>query len=172
MRAIEQGKPVLESRNRSLAAQHQRGDSRPVANPLSHQLVKADARADFGPRQRRAAEHVPCLHAVDGALVGLLVPQAAEEDHPLLPRLERLQTRPELHARSLALGPPVLRVKAHASESDERAGRRLRGGVGAPARSEGQRFEPRQGHRNAESTHQGTSRHVGSRFGAHGNVRS
>ena len=54
VRAVEQGMPVLESRNRSFAAEHQRRDSRAVANPLSHQLVETDARADFGLRQRRS----------------------------------------------------------------------------------------------------------------------
>ena len=105
-----------------------------------------------------AAEHVPRLHAVDDAVVGLFVPQAAKEDQPLLPGLQRLQARPEFHAGSLALGPPVLRVKAHAGEGDERANGRLIGGVGFFARCERERFEPGQSHGDAEPAQQRASR--------------
>ena len=136
VRTVQQWKPILKTWNRSFAAEHQRRDSSAVANSLSHQLVETDARADFSPRQRRAAEHVPCLHAMDGTLVGLFVPQAAKEDQSLLPRFERLQARPELHAGALALRPPVLRVKAHAGKSDERTSRRQTCSVGSLARSE------------------------------------
>ena len=128
VRAIQQRQPVLETGNRSFTAQHQRRDSRAVANALSHHLIETDARAHFSPRQRRAAEHVPGLHAVNGALVGLLVPQAAQEDQSLLPRLQRLQTRPEFHRGTLSFGPPMIRVETHAGERDERARwRQMRG---------------------------------------------
>jgi hypothetical protein len=40
--------PVLQAGDRVLAAQHQRRDSRAVADPLGHHLVETDARADFG----------------------------------------------------------------------------------------------------------------------------
>ena len=164
--------PVLEARNRSFAAQHQRRDSGTVADPLGHHLVETDARVDLGLRHGCAAEHVPRLHAVDNPVVGLLVPQTTQEDQPLLPGLERLQAWPEFHRSTLTLGPPVIRVEAHAGEGDERAGRRLIGGVGSHTRSEGQRFQPGQSHRNAEPTQQGTSREVGRRCGGQGNVLS
>ena len=150
--------PVLKTRNRTFAAQNQRRNSGAVAKALSHHLVEADARSDFGLRHRRAAEHVARLHAVDDAVVGLFVPQAAKEDQPLLPRLKRLQARPKFHACSLALRPPVSRVKPHAREGDQRANGRLIGGVGFLAGCERQRFKPRQSHRDAEPAQQRASR--------------
>ena len=73
---------------------------------------------------------------MDGALIGLFVPQAAKENQSLLPRFERLQARPEFHAGALPLRPPVIRVETHTGECDKRTSRWQTSSVGSLARSE------------------------------------
>ena len=90
VRAVEQRVPVLETGHRFLATEHQRRQSRAVADLPRHHLVKADPRVDLVLRHGRAAEHVPRLHAVDDPVIRLLVPEAAKEDQALLPGLQRL----------------------------------------------------------------------------------
>ncbi len=151
VRAVEQRMTVLKAGHRLLAAEHQRRQPGAVADLPRHHLVEADARVDLVLRHGRAAEHVARLHAVDDPVVRLLVPQTAQEDHALLPGLQRLQARAEFHRRTVSLGPPVLRVEPHAGEGDQRTRRRQTCGArgGSPGRFHA--IEQRQGECRSDS---------------------
>src|SRR5207302_10465514 len=78
----------------------------------------------------------------------------ADEQHPFAKVGQRRQDLAELHALAFALGPPLLAVKAVPGEEDGEANGGLAGAsVGARlVAPDGQRFEPRQRHRDAEAT--------------------
>jgi hypothetical protein len=56
---------------------------------------------------------------VDDSVVGLFVPESAEEDKTVSPRGERFEARTEFHGGAFAFRPPVLRVKPHSGEGDK-----------------------------------------------------
>lgn len=90
-----------------------------VPDVAGHDLVEADTGTDFVFCHGRAAEHVTGLHAVNDSVVGLFIPESAEEDETISPRVEGFKARAEFHGRAVAFCPPVLRVKPHPREGDE-----------------------------------------------------
>jgi hypothetical protein len=93
-----------------------------VSDVTRHDLVETDARADFIFCHGCATEHVAGLHAVDDSVVGLFVPESAEEDKTVSPRGQRFEAGTEFHGGALAFRPPVLRVKPHSGEGDKGSG--------------------------------------------------
>ena len=127
---------VLQSGQSVLAAEYERRNFRTVSDTLCHKLVEADSRANLGLGHGCSAEHVPRLHAVDDAIVGLLVPKTTEKDHSFLPWLQRCEAWPEFHVGSSAFGPPMLGMETHAGECHKRPRRRLSVRFGADFCSE------------------------------------
>ena len=84
VRAVEHRVVPMHRRVRLLAGQHQARHLGRSPVPLGDHLVHARPRADLAARgQRRAREQVARLRAVDVPLLGLLVVQAADEQHLL-----------------------------------------------------------------------------------------
>jgi hypothetical protein len=63
--------------------------ARAITDLTGHDLIETDAGVDFVLRHRGTAQHVAGLHAVDDPIVRLLVPESAEEDEAIAPRVER-----------------------------------------------------------------------------------
>ena len=76
-----------------------------VRNPFFH-------RVDAAGRQLGAAEQLSGLGAVDAAVKCLLIEQALDEVQLFSEWRQRLKDLPQLHLRSLTLGPPLLRMEA------------------------------------------------------------
>ncbi len=84
---------------------------------LRQQLVEARAGADVAAGgQRCAREEVAGLRAVDVALQGLGVVQAADEEHLFAKVGQRREHLAELHARAAAARPPLAAVETVAGE--------------------------------------------------------
>ena len=101
----------------------------------------------------RAGEDVARLPRMNADAGGRFVEQAGDDVQLRLERRQRLEALAQLHLVAGALRPPVLRVDAAAHEQrGEPLGKRAAAcrpaGVSAP---DGNRFQPRQGHRHADA---------------------
>src|SRR6185369_17609412 len=108
---------------------------------------------------RSAGEEVAGLRAVNVALERLGVVEAADEQHLLAMIGQRLEHLAQLHVLAFAPGPPFLAVKAVAGEEDGETDRRLTAGLARTrlVAPDGQRFEPRQRHRDAKAAKHGAA---------------
>ena len=115
----------MQSGDRRLASQHQAGNLGLRADLLCEKLIRADAGPDTAAAfQRRSREQVAGLCAVDAALAGLGVIEAADEEHFVLELLQRLKHLAQLQVAAFAFGPPLLAVKAVAGEQHRQTHRR------------------------------------------------
>ncbi len=168
VRAVEHRIVFVDRGVGLFAAQHQARHLGLMAMALGHELVEAGAGANFAPGgQRRAGQQVAGLRAVDVALRGLLVVQAADEEHLFAQVAERSQHLAQLQTAALPLGPPLAAMKAVAREQHRQAHRSGAGRLAAAGlvTPDAERLEPGQGHADAQSAEH---RATGKQMGVHG----
>ncbi len=134
VRAVQHGIVLVHRRVGRLAPQHQAGHLGIGTVPLRQHLVDAGARTDLAARsQGRARQEVAGLRAVDVALQGLGIEQAAHKQKLFAMRGEGFEHLAQLYRLAFALGPPFAAVEAVAREEGgetERGALRLGGATG------------------------------------------
>ena len=136
-----------------------------MAEVLGHHLVHAGADANVVGVEAHldAGEHVHAAEVRAGGDEGGLVVETADEDQIFADGRERLGGRAELHGRAGAFRPVVRGIDAVGKIDAGEAQRRLVG-IGSLRerrgilRQEGQRFQPRQGERDAGAAQEVTAR--------------
>ena len=127
---------------------------------LGQQLIDARARADFAAGgQRCAGQQVAGLRAVDVPLVGLVVVQAADEEHLLAEVGQRREHLAQAPCSCRRPWPTTPAVETVAGEEHGQPHRRLAGLAGPPGfiAPDAERLEPGQSHADAEATQHRTA---------------
>ena len=149
----------MQRRDRRLAAEDQAIHLGLAAQALGGDLVHADAGADFATRGKVGpGEQVAGLAAMDAADEGLGIVEAADKQHLLAVRPQRLEHLAHVHLGGFALGPPFPGVEAVAGEEARQADRRLGGAaLGLVVAPDGERFQPGERHGDAEAAKEGAA---------------
>ncbi len=156
--AVQHGVVFMDGGVGLFTGEHEAGHLGVASVGLGEELIEAGARADIASGSDGGArEHITGLRAVDVPFSGLFVVEAADEQQSFAEGGERFENLSEFHFSALPFCPPFFGVKAVPGERHcEPDGRLGLPALGGGSRAELERFHPREGNGNADTTEEGS----------------